>query len=170
MKSCELGERKRSIVYGCTSQPSNIKTWVPIGLLPIHVKWSPVDQFGAFNAHYGVKSTRNSKFRNAYYLRALMSDEWELCLYTLNSIVSHLWQPKCTGWYGVCGVNMDVWYYRISVAYDIMEQHKGDVRIIWIRPHVTYTSLGGCNVYYVWEPRAFMTPPKNPLVYERLYV
>jgi hypothetical protein len=30
--------------------------------------------------------------------------------------------------------------------------------------------LGGCTVYYVWEPRAFMTPPKNPLVYERLYV
>ena len=30
--------------------------------------------------------------------------------------------------------------------------------------------LGGCTVYYVWEPRAFMTPPKNPLVYDRLYV
>ena len=30
--------------------------------------------------------------------------------------------------------------------------------------------LGGCTVYYVWEPRAFMTPPKNPMVYERLYV
>jgi hypothetical protein len=30
--------------------------------------------------------------------------------------------------------------------------------------------LGGCTVYYVWEPRAFITPPKNPLVYERLYV
>jgi len=30
--------------------------------------------------------------------------------------------------------------------------------------------LGGCNVYYVWEPRVFMTPPKNPMVYERLYV
>jgi hypothetical protein len=31
-------------------------------------------------------------------------------------------------------------------------------------------ALGGCTVYYVWEPRAFMTPPENPLVYERLYV
>ena len=30
--------------------------------------------------------------------------------------------------------------------------------------------LGGCTVYYVWEPRAFVTPPKNPMVYERLYV
>ena len=30
--------------------------------------------------------------------------------------------------------------------------------------------LGGCTVHYVWEPRAFMTPPKNPLGYERLYV
>jgi hypothetical protein len=30
--------------------------------------------------------------------------------------------------------------------------------------------LGGCTVYYVWEPRAFMTHPKNPLVYKRLYV
>jgi hypothetical protein len=31
-------------------------------------------------------------------------------------------------------------------------------------------SLGDALLYYVWEPRAFMTPPKNPLVYERLYV
>ena len=23
-------------------------------------------------------------------------------------------------------------------------------------------TLGGCTVYYVWEPRAFMSPPKNP--------
>ena len=30
--------------------------------------------------------------------------------------------------------------------------------------------LGGCTVYYVWESCAFMTPPKKPLVYERLYV
>ena len=29
---------------------------------------------------------------------------------------------------------------------------------------------GGCIVYYVQEPRAFMTPPKIALVYERLYV
>jgi hypothetical protein len=30
--------------------------------------------------------------------------------------------------------------------------------------------LGGCTVYYVWESRAFITHPKKPLVYERLYV
>ena len=30
--------------------------------------------------------------------------------------------------------------------------------------------LGGCTLHYVWEPRAFMTPSKNPIVYERLYV
>jgi hypothetical protein len=35
---------------------------------------------------------------------------------------------------------------------------------------ILVVTLGGCSVYYVWEPRAFMTPPKNPLVYERLYV
>jgi hypothetical protein len=36
---------------------------------------------------------------------------------------------------------MDVWYCRISVACDIMEWHKGDVRIIWIRSPVTYASV-----------------------------
>ena len=41
--------------------------------------------------------------------------------YTLNFVVSHLWQPKCMWYYGVCSVNMDVWYYRISVECDIME-------------------------------------------------
>ena len=29
---------------------------------------------------------------------------------------------------------------------------------------------GGCTLHYVWESRAFMTPSKNPIVYERLYV
>ena len=33
-----------------------------------------------------------------------------------------------------------------------------------------YSKLGGCTLYYVWELRAFMTPPKNPLIYEWLYV
>jgi hypothetical protein len=47
---------------------------------------------------------------------------------------------------------------------------------IRLRFHISLTishsvvNLGGCIVYYVWEPRAFMTPPKNPLVYEGLYV
>jgi hypothetical protein len=41
-------------------------------------------------------------------------------------------------------------------------------------PPKAFARLGlrarGCTEYYVWEPRAFMTPLKNPLVYERLYV
>jgi hypothetical protein len=40
-----------------------------------------------------------------------------------------------------CSVNMDAWYYRFSVACDIMEQHGGDVRTIWIHSHVTYASV-----------------------------
>ena len=36
---------------------------------------------------------------------------------------------------------MDAWYDIISVACDIMEQHKGDVRTIWIRPPITYASV-----------------------------
>ena len=31
-------------------------------------------------------------------------------------------------------------------------------------------SLGGAPYIMFGKPRAFMTPPKNPLVYERLYV
>jgi hypothetical protein len=36
---------------------------------------------------------------------------------------------------------MDVWYYRISVACDIMKWHKGDVKTIWIHYPVTYASV-----------------------------
>ena len=45
--------------------------------------------------------------------------------YTLNSVVSHMWQPKCM-WYitEFCSVNKDAWYCRISVACDTMEWHK----------------------------------------------
>ena len=35
---------------------------------------------------------------------------------------------------------------------------------------MTRSLLEGCTVHYVWEPRAFINPPKKPLVYERLYV
>jgi hypothetical protein len=38
-------------------------------------------------------------------------------------------------------VNMDAWYYRISVACDTMEWHKGDVRTIWISFPITYASV-----------------------------
>ena len=43
--------------------------------------------------------------------------------YTLNSIVSRLWQPKCLWYYGVFfSVNIDEWYCTISsVACDTME-------------------------------------------------
>ena len=45
---------------------------------------------------------------------------------------------------------MDVWCYRISVACDIMEYHKGDVRRIWIRSPITYASV----VYSTtWPPQ-----------------
>jgi len=41
--------------------------------------------------------------------------------------------------------------------------------VIWIWMWIY--RLGGCTVYYVFlKPRAFMNPPKNPLVYERSYV
>ena len=43
-------------------------------------------------------------------------------IHTPISIVSHLWNPKCTWCYGVfCTYTMDVWYYRIIVACDTME-------------------------------------------------
>ena len=40
---------------------------------------------------------------------------------TLNFVVSHIWQPKCTWYYGVCSVDMDAWYYRGSVSCDTTE-------------------------------------------------
>jgi hypothetical protein len=45
---------------------------------------------------------------------------------------------------------MDAWYCRISVACDIMEEHKGDARTIWIRSPITYIGV----VHSTWPSRA----------------
>ena len=51
-------------------------------------------------------------------------------------------QPKWIWYYKVFfNVNMDAWYYRISIACDIMEYRKRDVRAIWIRSPITYVSV-----------------------------
>jgi hypothetical protein len=36
---------------------------------------------------------------------------------------------------------MDAWYYRISLACNIIEEHKGDVRTIWVHSPITYASV-----------------------------
>ena len=45
---------------------------------------------------------------------------------------------------------MDAWYYRMSIAWDIMESHEGDARTIWVRSVVTYVSV----VHSTWPSRA----------------
>ena len=58
--------------------------------------------------------------------------------YTLNSVVSHLWQPECTYTMEFCIVKLDAWYYRTSVACDIMEYEF----ILLSPPLVWSTPLG----------------------------
>ena len=73
-----------------------------------------------------------------------------LNIYTLNSVVSPCGNQSARGITEFCSVNMDAWYYRIRVACDTMECHKGDVRTIWIRSPVTYISV----VHSIWSSRA----------------
>jgi hypothetical protein len=49
----------------------------------------------------------------------------------------------------LCSINMDAWYYGINLTCDIMEQHKGDVRTIWIRSPITYIGV----VHSTWPSR-----------------
>ena len=59
--------------------------------------------------------------------------------YTLNSVVSHLWQPKCTWYHKLkCSVKMDVRYCSISVASDTKEFEF----ILLSSPLVCSTPLG----------------------------
>ena len=65
--------------------------------------------------------------------------------YTLDSVVSHMWQPKCTWYYGVCSVTMDARYCRFSVACDTMKS----VFILLSPPLVWSTPLalpGRCGI------------------------
>ena len=81
--------REGVLVYECSSHPSNIKTWPPLGVLPIHLKWPQVHQFGVFKASSSVELTKNNNIHDAYYFTAFMLDEWEIHLYTISLL--HLW-------------------------------------------------------------------------------
>ena len=51
--------------------PSNIKPRPPIGLLPIHLKWSRVHYFGVFKANSGVKLASRSSLGVAHYTKVV---------------------------------------------------------------------------------------------------
>ena len=70
--------------------------------------------------------------------------------YTLNSVVSHLCNQSARDILEFSSVNMDAWYYRNSVACDVMESHIGDMRTLQIRSPITYNSM----VHSTWPSGA----------------
>jgi hypothetical protein len=107
------------------------------------------------------------------------------------TIITYMQMPTC-GFMWTCK-----WYFlAVQVSHGWMNQRAIKDWQIWVQlylkkvidignsppsPHIgtscsptsgasSWCYLGGCNVYYVWESRAFMTPPKKALVYARLFV
>ena len=57
-----------------------------------------------------------------------------------------MWQPMCTCNYGVCSVNMDGWYYRISVACVTMEFESFSSHLCWYGP-LPWPSQAICHTH-----------------------
>ena len=63
--------REGIIVYKCSiSHPSNIKTWTPIVLLPIHLKLPMVHKLWIFEANFNIKQLKKCNPWATYYFRA----------------------------------------------------------------------------------------------------
>jgi hypothetical protein len=95
-----------------------------------------------------------------------------------NENIVNFWSQKLAWTYYQCVQFAITAHSNCLFPLTLALKTKTCVMHYWLQPHrnaiPTWSkfnpSLGGCTVYYVWEPLAFMTPPKNPLVYERLYV
>jgi hypothetical protein len=82
-------------------------------------------------------------------------------MYTLNSVVSHLWQPKCTWYYGVCSVHMDVGSRHVWCGEGFpcrglktpqvwRDNEVVGRRLVWARSHMhTLNSV----VSHLWQSR-----------------
>ena len=72
-------------------------TWLPIGLLPIHLEWIQADSFGIFKTNSDIESTKRSNLRAAQHAipMAFMLDEWEVHSYT---ILPSLFLESQAGW------------------------------------------------------------------------
>lgn len=82
--SCSLSratytsQREGIGAYGHSSQPSNIKTWLPVGLWPVHLKWLGLVTLWSLKLILVSNRLELSSIRNAYYCMTLMVDEWEV--------------------------------------------------------------------------------------------
>ena len=90
------------IVYECTSHPSNIKTWILVGLLPIHLTWPWVEYFGIFKANSDVKSTQkiDSQLHSISKLLCWMNERYARMRYFPLSKPSPIYQDPIDYWRG----------------------------------------------------------------------
>lgn len=58
--------------------PSNINTWLLIGLLPTYLKMTSSTLIWVLETNSIVKSTSKSKLRTVYFSMAFMLDKWKL--------------------------------------------------------------------------------------------
>lgn len=79
-KSCHMQEG--NITFQHTFHASNIKTWSPIGLWLIHIKWIRLDLFKVFEANFAAKYIfkKNCRLSQYFYVKPMLN-KWEVCLY-----------------------------------------------------------------------------------------
>ena len=70
------------IVYDQTSHPSSIKTWHPIGLLLIHLKWPWVHYFKAFVLHRKWSLEEGLCYEEQFKINSKPFEDWSWYLLT----------------------------------------------------------------------------------------
>ena len=71
------GEQEEIVTYKSVWHPSNIKTWLFIGLWRIHLKWLWPEWYGDFVFKSSVKLSKTFTFK------VFMSNEWEVRLHVI---------------------------------------------------------------------------------------
>ena len=145
----------------------------------VHFKWSHWWKGRAGPSslqHYtwGTNGVFECKMDVQVYMDALMASNGSRFMVTWIIFKDHLLEVGLTQNWETMALQM---LTTVDSFYFIMCEDRHGEKFIelafgWGPGHIRLHAWGsrGCTIYYVWESHAFMTPPKKPLVYERLYV
>ena len=160
--------KERMFVNKCTSHPSNIRSWTPINLLSIHLKWLWVDKLGVFEANSNIvklnlKSNICVLTQSFYvgWMRGTLVYDNPLSLHTCSSHITTKWLifSSFIGflspfWCVVYGLQMIIfWSHGYLIANKDLVLSGGtiiDIHLIWYAWLMLNQCLQYCMQFTWW--------------------
>ena len=175
--SITLGNHQHQALEGT---PASVRTWTRFWLscmfksASLSIPWSSWEAcsscsfaYGRVHGFFRSPKLEEKSLSSMGHCSRSTSTRFDNCAKLLDSSLKFKHFCNLKTMHQIVGFARNFWRLSKGVANLGAKAPRGGAGL---QNHQAVIQLGGCTVYYVWEPRAFMTPPKNPIVYERLYV